>query len=231
MSDATYFKKLEEAGRQIGMDAVGLMRWVLRFSRQELSSLSAEELLDVRFELEKFGQSTALVGQGRDSFPSPVAPGGRGILDCNLPNEQTVRSYQHKLRHLLQQVVEEGGVSFRTPPMDHHLTWSREVGDLHDLTYVVTAADEPDGPYTYVLIQLLVSHGKYLRRCDECTQIFLAERSNQTYCSKTCQTRAGTRRYRHQHGLITGRRRGRPRKEKCGESQGGDKSRRHRSSL
>lgn len=225
MTSAMFFKQLEEARGRIGNTAEDLMRWVIRFSRLEMSELVEAELLTVRFELAKFGESRALVGRHRDTFPWPVARGTGQLLDQELPSVKTVVMYQTKIRQVLQKIVEEREICFHTPPMAHRLSWSGEVGDPNDLSYFVTASDEPDGPYTYALIQLLASCGSYLRECNECHQIFFADRRNQTYCSNRCQTRAGTRRYRAEHGLITGRPRGRPSKDQSTKVTGSDKKR------
>ncbi len=55
------------------------------------------------------------------------------------------------------------------------------------------SAGWPDGFYQAVAC-LLEKYGSYLRRCEECTRIFLKSK-RQVYCSKACSQRVRTRRW------------------------------------
>jgi hypothetical protein len=203
-------RQLKEARARIGRTPGERMRWVIEFSRLSLPASHSVEMMNLRYELAVFGE--LLIFAPDDTFPWRTSA-DLSRPNWQLPSEKIVRSCQAAFRSSLYEVVETGAATLETPPLKHQLFWGDKPLDSKDLMYAVTGIPAgSDGPYTYVLVQLLMTHGHRIRYCGECDQIFLADRRNKTYCSLSCQTRAGTRRFRRRHGLISGRPPGRPRK-------------------
>ena len=69
----------------------------------------------------------------------------------------------------------------------------------NDRTLTLFEAKWPADLFLYTFAIILRSVAHRLRRCQHCTRIFYADRRNKTYCSVTCQSHAGTKRWRQSH--------------------------------
>jgi hypothetical protein len=200
---------LREAKKRVGHTSEDMMRWAIRFSGEYLAGRSRAQILEITRELAAFSMSSALLIEPGDSLPWRRISTGRAPHGV-VPRLEKLEQYQERMKDIINEVLVVGMVSVRTPSVTHHLRWEPSGAESRKLSHVIIETDDPEEPYTMALVQLLMRHGALLRKCEECEQIFLAERGHQTYCSVTCQSRAGTRRYRTQRGMITGRPRGRP---------------------
>ena len=72
--------------------------------------------------------------------------------------------------------------------------------------------------FVLALMHTLRANSALLRYCPACERVFLADRRNQGFCSRKCQTRTATRRFRRKYNLHTGKR-GRPPKNKRRKAQ------------
>jgi hypothetical protein len=203
-------QQIDEVRRRIGRNSADMMRWAIRFSEMNLTALSSADMLNVCLELATFAEPMALMLRPGDKFPWRIVPDNEALVRWKVPDVEKVLAYQDTIHSTLEDVVKGRMIEFHTPTMTHCLLWGGLEPDDTELAYLMTADKDPDAPYTLALLRLLMLHGGNLRSCLECEHTFLAERRNQTFCSSKCQTRAGTRRYRTQHGMITGRPRGRP---------------------
>ena len=112
---------------------------------------------------------------------------------------------QHKIQHW------RFTVDLKLTPSDSKARSSWKI-------YVDTTKDFISA-FNYHSIYLLQSYAHRLLKCEECSKIFLSERSNQTHCSSKCRARGNMRNFREKHGLNKGRPRGRPRKAEVTKSK------------
>lgn len=201
-----------KAGDRVGYSPEAIMRWFLRFLRTDLDALSTGDFLNLQYEV----RFVSIYGSPTTSRqPFEGFPLIRSASFANLKDELTsmrfLADWQKQNVKAVDNLADRGKsvvLHFYLPPMTikvldfdtpEGVRWHR----------VMEAAD-PGGPLTMVISYLYALFAHRMHRCPDCGKVFMADRNNQDYCTNVCQNRAGTKRYRLAHGLITGKKRGRP---------------------
>lgn len=195
------------------------MRWVLKFSRADLSAFSAGDWLNLQHELVAFSFMT-----------HPILEKLKEILShCSvsippLPSHETVSHLQTETRRHVVEILDNRFTTILQESPPSLEVWI--VGPVGKRLYSATGRPLPRGAalgqikgqtlevaHQYTMYSLFLLTGDRLRRCDECRSPFVADRVDQEYCSKACLSRVTTRRYRDKQPKSK-RRPGRPRKAK-----------------
>jgi hypothetical protein len=197
---------------RIGQKPWQAMEWLIKFMQQDESLMSEGDIRNLQYEL------VAIENCGLP-VDAPWLADHR-VFELNLcdslPTVEEIMQLRSWIRSLVGQILEtQHGMDTQTLPID-----------LPSVPFRLFYNDDDDSPqWTLVeamrerckpnfrLLLLITQHAHQIRRCHECQVIFLADRRNKEYCTPKCQSRVAARRYRKEHGLITGRKPGRPRKE------------------
>lgn len=210
-----FYQEVDKARERIGTTTDQAMAWLLRFSQEEVPQMSAGDFLNLQFELvalETYGppiQATPVFG-----IP-PKARFHDTSLDQydRLPNRDEVENFRSWLSQTLEGILKKENMIMEMPPVNLRLLYDDDYyGENQEIHPGWFLAESSNGPCTrsYRLIVLIAHVANKIRRCPECHKVFLADRRNKEYCTARCQSRVATRRFRNEHGLITGRKRGRP---------------------
>ena len=218
------------------------MRWFLRFAQCDLSTLHDEDWFSLEYELTAFrclgipdakGVWSGLRGEGIvSSFDYPDQKrAGKALL-----RREEITSFQTLTLQTLETIRKKQSLTFTFPSLKRNLFFepprtfrslpsSQLITDPKILDAIIPgrgwvekiSSGNPAEVLTFLMLDLLKEHAGLIRQCPEfkhegCQRLFLADRKNQDFCSVKCQSRAATRRFRVEHGLISGRPPGRPRK-------------------
>src|SRR3990167_897009 len=218
------------------------MQWLLNFAQRDLSILFAGDWHHLEYELTALrclgipdakGVWSGLKGEGiTSSFDYPdVEKQGKGLM-----RREEIISFQALTRQTIDTILKKQSLLFKFPSLQRILFFdpprtlrsvlgNKIITDAQLLAAILpgggwierVSAENPTEVLTYLMLDLLNEHAELVRQCPEfehngCQRLFLADRKNQDFCSVKCQNRAATRRYRVEHGMISGRPRGRPRK-------------------
>ncbi len=201
-----------KGGERVGYSPEAIMRWFLRFLGTDIEALSKGDLLNLQYEVRFvsiYGSPTT-PRHPFEGFPL-VRSASLDRPEEELASKRFLLSWQKSNSEALETIADKGKLvtlHFSLPPMkikvvplktQHGVRWHR-----------MLEASDPAGPLHMAISSLFTVFAHQIHRCPECRKMFMADRTNQGYCTNKCQNRAGTRRYRQSHGLITGRRRGRP---------------------
>lgn len=198
--------ELAKAVERLGRTPNERMTWLLGLVQHNLDKLSSGDWLNLQHEIVVF------VWLGGPALESPADTIAELETDIpSLPSSSVIADLQAiALRHL-NELLENGRTKF-TP---HNLSLMvRKVGPIgsrmrkflshkverkfypSDECFLTYETSSSLTAFEYALAQLLASTGAYLRRCDECCKLFLADRRNKKFCSTTCLSRVTTRRLR-----------------------------------
>lgn len=212
---------------RIGSTQEGLMRWLLKFSKRDLSSLSIGDWMNLQYEVLIF-EHPYYLGNANDphwrgrliAFLSKDPRGYPDFLNEPLPDKAFINNLKKLTIEVLGKIIRTEQVAFgvinefqvnlRPPQPDVHKEW-----------IIVPSSSNRHSVLQYNLATLLVIFVDKIRSCPECEVFFLADRKNQVYCSLKHQNYASVKSYRKAHGLITGKKRGRPRKKDTSKREGG----------
>lgn len=219
MEPERVYAELEKARARIGHTADEAMRWLLRFAAlDDLNQLSAGDWLNTQFEV---------LALGKFSVPgvTPTHPFMRlhyALAAESVIHPDELRAVHATARTAVQKVLDREIIDWSAVPLT-----AFQRGDplrfllLPEPTWTLTTEGEFAAAVTYTLIHLFAQKASRIRRCPQCQKVHLTDRENKFYCSTKCQNAAGTLRYRQAHGLISGRKRGRPRKEESDHGKPG----------
>lgn len=199
------------------------LQWLLNLADKDLSAISSGDWTNLEYELIAFHQVL------------PVARGDRKVdYTARIPTKKDVELFHSSIKKELNRLIEESTAVFDTGPIVLHINpWmgvkisesddgklNKEIIQEHAPWVVSPVAETRWGASQYILSDLISRYAYIIRRCPECSKLFLADRKNQSYCSLKHQNYAAGRKYRKSKGLITGRKRGRPRKQRTPEKEG-----------
>ena len=210
---ALYQDELRKASTRIDETPGASMGWLTCFSQMKLAELSTGQWTDLCYEINVFGDSFL---PGTDRFPilpsyglsvldweGNVRCAGKDIkllvhkasknerLPLRLPTRAKVEELQKEVYRLLDTFLRDDRCSLPLPKIDLNII---RFPDL-DQSLTQLIVDRPQELFTYNISLLVCSHALRIRRCPECTRIFLADRKNQLYCSVRCQSRVASRKY------------------------------------
>lgn len=195
------YAELEKARDRIGHTADEAMRWLLRFAALDLDRLSAGDWLNTQYDVLALGK----FGIPRVTPIQPFMPLHYGLATGTVLHPDKVRAVHTTARAGVEKVLDRGIPVWNVVSLEFLL--------LPEPVWTLMAQGEFDTTVSYTLAHLFAQTASRIRRCPQCQKVHLADRDNKFYCSTRCQSLAGTRRFRQAHGLISGRPRGRPRKE------------------
>jgi len=204
-------QEFKKASGRIGHITDDVMRWLLKFIKLDLLSLSAGDFMNLQYEIVFFGCYGPPDLKEHEWIGSPFWPSDK---ERYLPQIDFVEGLQEWARNSVQYIIDKDPVMFEFDSL--RLNLYQDTDNRWKAHYY---SNDPIEAIKYSVAQLLIRSANLLRQCPECHRHFLADRKNQEYCSLLCQGRVTTRRYRISHNLITGRKRGRPRKEKPQEKK------------
>jgi hypothetical protein len=202
----------QKAAERIGETSEKALRWLLRYSKMDLTKLSEGQWLDLEKEMDVFlltpppGLKTSwdfkqkpLRGGFRWEQPSlHPTPGFRSKLFWR----RRVMSFQPTVRRWLQQLMQPGGIWFG--PMElqlilrHPRFFLPKVSDAElpeNFGFHATFANYEQA-LAYNFAHLIGAHSGRLRLCAACKELFLADRRQQVFCSAVCLNRITQRRWR-----------------------------------
>jgi len=218
LSVKAYVKEVFKADDRMKPDQ---MQWLLNFVDLDLSKSSEGDWMNLKFEFVAFQSLKNL----RVELASL-----RGITH---PTRKDVQLFHSTAKKGLEKLIVEKRVVFNVEslciiveaPVEFHdpLPSTGPVGYVRDLEPWNVRAVVSVNRWSvsqYNLSALIGQFAHIIRRCPECNKFFLADRKNQSYCSKKHQGYASVRKYRKSKGLITGRPVGRPRKTDTPKKEG-----------
>lgn len=214
--------ELVKARARIGDSAEKIIRWLLAFAQRDLSQLSFGDWRNLEYEMFEFvhhgvispradhGALVVTATSWRGSVANPTAP--------TRPTMDEITGFHQRVNGLLALILKKGAQSQSTAahgriyaqltdvyielrPQAQGRSWPLE---LQVSTEAIGSA------WLFMAMQTVAPLAGLIRRCPlrECGVMFLADRSNQHYCSLQHQTTAATRKYRQK--TSTGHPRGRP---------------------
>ncbi len=200
------FPQYEQIQMRVGREPRERLAWALVFAQRDLGSLTPGDWENIRWELWSFTLTPwwklaeAGWGQGR-IYEAYDFPEQADVISAQTKFGETLADLQHKGFSMIGPVAEILIVP-----------WSRtEKGQtLRVALEELTPGEFPPPDSLYCPLSefsiyaesrfglLIGQFGEYLQICPEedCGRWFVANRSNQDYCSSRCQMRAATNRYR-----------------------------------
>lgn len=229
-----YLSDLALGSQRIGDTSKKALGWFLKFSQCDLSTLSSGDWTNLQYELTSFRMSgvyttkkALALFKGEEMFFPGYDSRDRANPQEGLITQSEILEFQLLARETLEAIREKRAKDFKFPSLERRFYYDPSPSTVTCVFgkeivagprwRFYTSAENPMEALTYAMLDLLKDHADCIRQCPEfaqagCQRLFLAERKNQYYCSVDCQSRAATRRYRIEHGLSSGRPRGRPRK-------------------
>jgi len=219
-----YFDELEKASKRIGETINDVAIWFARFAQRNLHSLSTGEWTDLLYEVASLGEyqyqltgeralwSHAITTQdwaGNDRTKDKGQLEEWIALLFDQTEKGTLRPiyplppYKLPPRDAVVRLQEETIAAF-TKLQEHH-SYSVELPPVGLVCFAFPATDTiarlgiletPFQLFRYNLVWTIGMSAVRIRRCEGCHAWFFADRKNKAYCSSSCQSRAGTRRYR-----------------------------------
>jgi len=204
-------------------NAKNRLQWLLNLADKDLSVISSGDWTNLEYELLAFHQ-----------VPLVARVGSKIGVITRFPTKKDVELFHSSIKKELNRLIEERTAVFDTGPIVLHINpriglkisesddgkLNKEIIQEHSPWEVSPVAETRWGASQYILSDLIPRYAHIIRRCPECNKLFLADRKNQSYCSLKHQNYAAGRKYRKSKGLITGRKRGRPRKQGTPEKEG-----------
>ncbi|MDR4470721.1 MAG: CGNR zinc finger domain-containing protein [Nitrospira sp.] len=241
-----FLGELAQASTRIGETNEDAMRWLLRFERCNLSTLSTGDWLNLRYELTAFRRHGVLTATNALTYIEniPMVSGHELDLPDN-PAESLITKpetvdFQNVVKQIFETIRTKRPMTFTFPSLERHLYFDPNQSTLCMFGKAIerfprwilrSVMKDPGESLLHWLLEFLKDNIDALRQCPEskhpaCQGLFLADRTNKNFCSVTCQSRAATRRYRTEHGLRSGRPPGRPRRPIAVKSAAGKSKRR-----
>ncbi len=186
----------EKAMERIRMTPDGAVGWVLRFLQIDLEALTPTEWTLVAFEIAAFVDETG------DRYGGMVAPESGWSVDGvpqaknyqTIPSRKEAQDIQTTVLAQLEFYWHEGYTAFTFPQMTLVVASPGEGSD--EAGTIIVSAKRKAKEFEYRFVHLLAQTGDYIRRCPECTTIYLAIRRDQIYCHPRCQNRVAARKWR-----------------------------------
>jgi hypothetical protein len=177
-------EELHKASERIGPTPEDGVRWLLRFSEDDLTRLSAGDVLNRRYECFAFA-----LGRQRD-LPNLYFEEG----EQPFPSADDLATFHENVREVVKAVLSHGRVKFQFSDITlnlHHEAFAA------DSPWLLRATSDSNlDVFRFAVLYEVLPLARKIRRCPECQKIFLADRTNQEFCSVQCQNRGATRRYR-----------------------------------
>ena len=217
-----YVDELEKASSRIGETINDVAIWFARFAQRNLQNLSTGEWTDLLYEVASLGEFQYQLTRERALWSHAITSqdwkGNERTKDKSQlerwiallfeqANEGTppypLPPYELPPRDEVTR-LQEKTITALTELQDHH-SYSVELPVVGLVCVALQATDTiarlgiletPQQLFCYNLAWTVGMSAVRIRRCEGCQAWFFADRKNKAYCSSSCQSRAGTRRYR-----------------------------------
>lgn len=195
------FKEAFAALLRIGSSQEEIVKWGLRWSERPASSLTAEDWQALQSEIGALGSILIHEKSPFESTVKMVLAQSKSTTSTffRQPTQDEARRFLDLIRRCVEDLLKYS---------------SADVGPL-EITVTVSRRDrlpvsrEPrqkvPSMFDYALYRFLMAlqqSGGLIGHCPECNHTFLAERTNQKYCSSRCHSRTTSRAHR-QRKLAT----------------------------
>jgi hypothetical protein len=186
----------KKARERIHTTPDGMVGWVIRFLQTDLEALTPSEWTVLAFEVASFVDDLAGHYGGVVATESgwAVEAVPKGTQHERLPSRQEALTIQKSLLAQLEAYWEKAYVGFTFPQLTLIVTAPGAFDEQRGT--VVVAAQQKIKEFEYRFAHLLAESGQYIRRCPECSKIYLAIRCDQLYCHPRCQARVASRKWR-----------------------------------
>jgi hypothetical protein len=218
-----YVDELEKASKRIGATIDGVAIWFARFAQRNLQNLSTGEWTDLLYEVAALSEFQYQLSGERALWSCAITTHDWAGKERTKDRDELQRWIKQFLTdHANDGSLPYPRPPYELPPRDEvarlqeetitaltelqeHLTYTVDLPSVTLLYGVRPSTDEiarlgilanPRQLFQYNLAWTLGMGAVRIRRCDGCQAWFFADRKNKTYCSSSCQSRAGTRRYR-----------------------------------
>ena len=221
--------ELKKADNRVGKSTKDVITWALSFLQSDLDNLPQNNWLYLRYEISALCKYHSLWDP--EAYPRPEVyltnEEGSKIPFHKLLDEDQVKHLQRKIKtQILDPILARRPLALGFP-IYRTICFRPAKNGLDPCGEIVTSMD-PLVVFHYFLFEAFKKYAHRICRCPQiahkkCAGLFLAKRRDQKFCSTQCQNRVGQKRYRKEHGLITGRRPGRPAKGTPGTKKGGSR--------
>jgi hypothetical protein len=191
-----FHQERKKAEERIHRTPDGVVGWIIRFLQTDLEALTPSEWTVLSFEVASFVHD---IGDRYGGFVATesgwaVEAVPHGDVHERLPSRQEALTLQQSLLAQLDAYWKTAHAVFTFPQLTLIVT---PPGAFHDNKgTVVVAAKRKIKEFEYRFAHLLAESGQYIRRCPECSRIYLAIRCDQLYCHPRCQARVASRKWR-----------------------------------
>ena len=224
MTYAEWRDDLCKASERVGRTPAEVAKWLLTFVSHDLDKLLQGDWSNLSSEVAWVMLRGSWEGPINPPFEQEamIFPDFRAPLDGTTrylrkllsPDGSLIRRAHRTSKAWVEGILRRKHVSYRFTELTLSLSFTLKFGEDDSGRWMHSIyTGSPLQRLQYGVLDILAQSADYVRQCPECSRLFLAERLNQGFCSVSCQARSATRRWRERHGLITGRPRGRPRKQ------------------
>jgi hypothetical protein len=193
---AQFQQEMKKAEERVHTTPDGVVGWVIRLLQTDLENLTPSEWTVLSFEIASFVYDTAGRYGGLVATQSgwAVEAVPQGDVRERLPSRQEGITLQRTLMTQLEAYWETAHAVFTFPQLTLIVTMPGAFDDKKGT--VLVAAKQKIKEFEYRFAHLLAEAGQYIRRCPECSKIYLAIRCDQLYCHPRCQARVASRKWR-----------------------------------
>ena len=195
--------EVEQIQPRVGRSPADRLQWALDFAQKDLNTLTVGDWANLRRELAAF--------RGFTVFPTQVK--NRRVLNAllelgrhnwgsqtfvELPMEEQTRQAQAEFRRIVDRLLTRGMVAIGPHQVTHYVSRLDKTQIPPERRASLSTWTRGASPGLEQFTYLLGAYAALVGVCPEpkCQRWFVAGRTNQTYCSTRCQTRATTRTYR-----------------------------------
>lgn len=188
-----YLKELKLAYKRMNSSPIKRLDWLLRFAYEDLSSLSAGQLSDRRWELVMFAGE----GAKPEKLDAPDSSNPLLLLPDHNPalTDRFLRSFQEEMKANFQGYFSPKGWRYKRPEIEEFLVF-----DYDPAKYQVQYTGTLPGPVEFLVdisFDLLKAGRDRMRKCERCKKPFVEKRKGRArFCSRKCSAYVKLKKWR-----------------------------------
>jgi hypothetical protein len=216
-----FWNEIRRAWQRITGTPGGPMGWILNFAQRDLEPLVPSEWNLLAFEVAAFAFQFPVSAWGnlsQEDVWSVRLFHGEQHLVASLPSRKEGQELRTMLLSHLNQFVSTKSLSVSIPKLTIEIDVERLPQLDRPIVSAVVKMDRVAKRFEYCFAHLLAHHAPNVRRCQECSRIFLAKRHDQIYCTSRCQTRVASRKWRDEHRSPSAAPSGQPKRKRSASS-------------
>ncbi len=168
------------------------LQWFLDLVELDLGTLSEGDWMNLRYEALI---TLFLPDLSDEGFILPPPKDLHEFLPDDLPEKEDIRELQSQLQKRLNDFLTPGGEYSISSRMETRVKRIQAPdGSVKIIFSRGKKGDTERG--LQIVASFLEDYGSLVNRCKECTRLFIADRSDQVYCSARCLNRVTQRRFR-----------------------------------